>query len=62
VATLVARETTPDDACGTVGREVGEGSAWTPRTWVGERFPLAGTNVGSTVLRTGRTARLNDVC
>jgi hypothetical protein len=29
---------------------------------VGERFPLAGTNVRSTVLRTGRTARVNDVC
>jgi hypothetical protein len=28
---------------------------------VGERFPLAGTNATSTVLRMGRTARLNDV-
>jgi GAF domain-containing protein len=28
---------------------------------IGERFPLGGTNVTSTVLRTGRTARLDDV-
>jgi PAS domain S-box-containing protein len=27
---------------------------------IGERFPLGGTNVTSTVLRTGRTARLDD--
>ena len=31
-----------------------------PYVRVGERFPLGGTNVTSTVLRTGRTARLDD--
>jgi hypothetical protein len=61
VATLVARETAPDDAFGTVGREVGEGSAWTPRTWVATTLVAQGASPSAVFdAMTGEVAALLD--